>query len=441
MANLQGKLVQQGQALIYIDANTNFGYMAAALQNDKGIAITVEQSYLSKYDVADSLRLLVKDKTDKPPTEVKPLLDPNKKITDIVNSGDYDKLENYLSNILSAADYEPPLRPDYTSVSGISTKPFPNKVSQDPRRTGHLVKPGPTDVMKSTEVQKWMINNSILYGYVLYDDNGLYYVGFDKIKSRIQGAADKQAELKKVAGSFLKSASLLGLLTTTAQKVIDNKVPNPGTATDPGNLEYVPGSQVKDNNGNIPELIVINNQPIKKDVGIAFLAMQAEAAKVGITLKVSSGFRPAFGANFNGLTSKGRNINFTTQETLRRDKSRWIQSERNKFATDEDFIFKGSSSGYNPATAPPGASQHGSGIAVDMNTGGRTNFSPLNTVNYVWLVKNSYKFGFIRTVKSEEWHYEYLPNLAKNGPYARIAGIDANKFYSDLGLALNQFSI
>lgn len=441
MANIKEKLVQQGQALIQADANTNFGYMAAALQNDKGIAMTVEQSYLSKYDVADNLRKLVKDKTTKPPADIKPLLDPNKTIADIVNSAEYEKLEKYLNETLTSADYEPPLRPDFTSVSGTVTKPFPNKISQDPRRTGRLVKPGPTDVLKSTEVQKWMINNSILYGYVLYDDNGLYYIGSDKIKSRLQKATDKQAELKSIVGSFLKTASSLGLLTITAQKVIDNKAPNPGTAADPGNLETIPGSKVKDNNGNIPELVVINNQPVKKDVGIAFLSMQAEAAKVGVTLKLSSGFRPAFGANFNGLTSKGRNINFTTQETLRRDKSRWVQSERNKFSSDEDFIFKASANGYKPATAPPGASQHGSGIAIDMNTGGRTDFTPLNTANYVWLVKNSYKFGFIRTVKSEEWHYEYLPNLAKNGPYAKIAGTSENKFYSDLGLALNQFPI
>jgi len=98
MASLQGKLVQQGQALVYTDANTNFGYMAAALQNDKGIAMTVEQSYLSKYDVADNLRKLVKDKTDKPPAEIKPLLDTNKTIADIVGTaGSYDALATYLN--------------------------------------------------------------------------------------------------------------------------------------------------------------------------------------------------------------------------------------------------------------------------------------------------------------------------------------------------------
>ena len=66
---------------------------------------------------------------------------------------------------------------------------------------------------------------------------------------------------------------------------------------------------------------------------------------------------------------------------------------------------------YNSAT--PGKSPHQRGWAVDMNSrgGGR----------YAWLVKNAYRFGFVRTVIRERWHWEYHPGA---GPFSRIARND-----------------
>jgi hypothetical protein len=38
-----------------------------------------------------------------------------------------------------------------------------------------------------------------------------------------------------------------------------------------------------------------------------------------------------------------------------------------------------------------------------------------------------FKYGFVRTVSTETWHYEYHPNDAKRGPYAGFKGSpDAN---------------
>ena len=49
------------------------------------------------------------------------------------------------------------------------------------------------------------------------------------------------------------------------------------------------------------------------------------------------------------------------------------------------------------------------------------------------MIKNSWKFGFLRTVGSEEWHYEYWPEKAKSGPYGKLS--NSNKqYWSDLGL-------
>lgn len=53
--------------------------------------------------------------------------------------------------------------------------------------------------------------------------------------------------------------------------------------------------------------------------------------------------------------------------------------------------------------ARPGYSNHEGGIAVDIPTGGT------GTAVYRWLADNAGNFGFVRTVPSEPWHWEYHP--------------------------------
>jgi LAS superfamily LD-carboxypeptidase LdcB len=214
-----------------------------------------------------------------------------------------------------------------------------------------------------------------------------------------------------------------------------NRNDNPTLDTNNFDLDYIVGHSMKDNSGVLRTLIVIDGAAVDEKVGVAFLKMQEAARKDGVKISINSGFRPAFGPNFKGKTSKGKSVNITTQETLRRDKSRWVTSERAKFTNDEDFIFKARSSAYNPQTAPPGASNHGNGIALDLNSGSRVSLKKvLNNKIYEWLVRNSWKFGFVRAVKTEEWHFEYRPDVSQKGPYALFAGGNSNLFYSDLGL-------
>lgn len=56
--------------------------------------------------------------------------------------------------------------------------------------------------------------------------------------------------------------------------------------------------------------------------------------------------------------------------------------------------------------AKPGSSNHQHGQAFDLNTGG------FNTRMYKWLEKRAPKLGFVRTVRGEHWHWEYLPEKA-----------------------------
>ncbi len=444
MASIKNRCVQVGQAVVFENAQRDFNLMAAALQNDKGVNLTIQSSYLSKYEVADELRKLVKNKTDLS-AEIKELIDPAKTIADIAaNTGSFNALKNYLDG-LTLADFEPPLKPlpSGTWPGRVLSYDVPSKIDTDPRRTGRLIIPGSAEVFKSTEVQKWLLNNSVKYGFVIYLNRGLYYIGPNVIRNEITSAANKQQKLREIVQRHLSDSTLIQGLTITAEQILQSTTPPVASSSDERNLETVIGAtNILSNDRRVLDLVVINRQPVWRPVAVAFLDMKDDASRQGINLVVVSGFRPAFGANTTARTSEGNTITFVTQESLRRDRSRWIG--RASFpGTDEDFIFRAGASQYNAATAPPGASNHGSGIAIDLNTGSRNTpgFPSLNNTIYTWLIKNSYKFGFIRTVRSEEWHFEYLPDRARNGPYASIQGTNANRFYTDLGLAQGQFPI
>ena len=108
--------------------------------------------------------------------------------------------------------------------------------------------------------------------------------------------------------------------------------------------------------GTIERFVMFNQKIIPVEIAVYLKPMIAAAAADGVELIVNSGFRT-----------------MAEQEKLK-----------------ERFP-------YNSAT--PGKSPHQRGWAVDFQTreGGR----------YAWLVKNAYRFGFVRTVIWERWHWEY----------------------------------
>jgi len=109
----------------------------------------------------------------------------------------------------------------------------------------------------------------------------------------------------------------------------------------------------------------------------AFARMAEAASKAGIALKIASGFR-----------------------TLARQQYFWNCYQTKKC------------NGGNLA-AHPGTSNHGQGIAVDVNTdcGGQTGSRAPSACKsskvYVWLLANARTYGFIRAVQKEPWHWEY----------------------------------
>ncbi len=62
--------------------------------------------------------------------------------------------------------------------------------------------------------------------------------------------------------------------------------------------------------------------------------------------------------------------------------------------------------GFFPANRP-GTSKHQSGIALDIPVAGGA-----GNPEYDWLAEHATEYGFIRTVRSEGWHWEYRPSEA-----------------------------
>lgn len=181
-------------------------------------------------------------------------------------------------------------------------------------------------------------------------------------------------------------------------------------------LDLIPGSYV-DNSGNKIQLCAIDGKPINVNIADAYLNMKEAAARDGIKLKASSGFRSPYDP-INATSEAGVKVSASSQKQL----------------------YDAYLAGTGNLAAAPGSSNHGNGIGMDLNTGSRKAKSngPLDSKVYVWLVENSWRYGFVRAVASEEWHYDYLPSLAKSGPYGKL-NVAANKrndtrFYSDLGL-------
>lgn len=107
-------------------------------------------------------------------------------------------------------------------------------------------------------------------------------------------------------------------------------------------------------------VVEIDGHDVERSTARAFRAMQRAAAAKGITLRVRSGFR--------------------TQER---------QTE----------LYRAWRRGVGNPAARPGYSNHQAGRALDL---------VLDPQAYTWLQANARAHGFVRTVRSEPWHWEFL---------------------------------
>jgi len=197
-------------------------------------------------------------------------------------------------------------------------------------------------------------------------------------------------------------------------------------------LDIVPGSYTN-NAGKVISLVVVGSQVIEIEAAKAFIVMAAAAKASGVNIRISSGYRPPI-TPVSCKSSKGVDLKFTAQYQLR-TVDRWTGKCG---AYNDNQRMNAGASCFHPATAAPRKSKHGDGIAIDINTGGFSSKSPSTsalTNVFVWMALNGWKYGFVRTVSTETWHWEYHPQLAKQGPYVKLGGKPDNNFKRTMTLA------
>jgi len=100
-------------------------------------------------------------------------------------------------------------------------------------------------------------------------------------------------------------------------------------------------------------------------------------------------------------------INIKINSSYRTFEEQYIYRMRNVkyrgYVYDSLFLLRAESKYFRPITAKTGHSNHQKGIAFDFNTSDKEVFK--------WLKKNAIKYGFVRTVKQEKWHWEYRPDV------------------------------
>jgi len=110
------------------------------------------------------------------------------------------------------------------------------------------------------------------------------------------------------------------------------------------------------------EFVNINGKMIIKEVSGYVRAMIDAASSEGISVQVTSGFRTM---------------------------------------ADQQRLYDKYQAGDGNLAAQPGYSNHQNGIAVDFNV------TASNGRVFEWMTKNAWRYGFIRTVSRERWHWEY----------------------------------
>jgi hypothetical protein len=180
------------------------------------------------------------------------------------------------------------------------------------------------------------------------------------------------------------------------------------------------GPTVTSSNGETVETIVIDNRLISRDIAPHLVSLLRDAKADGVYINLNSGFRIPFERDkftkeeFNALTQDGNCVNWdgnplpprtndsTTQEGLRNQNCAPPPLQPGVRCS--------------PKTALPGNSAHQLGTGADMSTGmGTSRYSSPHriTKQYRWLSLNAWKYGFIRTVPSERWHWEFRPGFGQ----------------------------
>lgn len=129
------------------------------------------------------------------------------------------------------------------------------------------------------------------------------------------------------------------------------------------------------------EATMLNGVLVAESMVALIVAMIAAAKKDGVDLTFAYALK-----------------SFDTQLEIRKQNVK----DKSK-ATDLEYLKNASPLEFMPETGKPGWSRHQQAKAIDFNVTSKPS-------SYQWLVKNAFRFGFIRTVASERWHWEFAPD-------------------------------
>jgi hypothetical protein len=230
--------------------------------------------------------------------------------------------------------------------------------------------------------------------------------------------------LNQVESNEIKTERGAETEKTPAQAVEDLSSPI-GTIFKADKGPVAEGPSAIANNGSSSPTIVFDDVIISKAIAPYLGAMFRDAAAQGINLSpLTSGWRVPY---------KKDSPTAAEVKALAQGKTNWNGQPyptRFRVATQEEVRYTncGPTREKDPGdltipskncriqTSRPGGSSHGKGTAADIPLGFqsskfKTSRPDLLTKQYRWLCLNAWKYGFIRTVKSERWHWEYRPGL------------------------------
>ena len=169
MSEFTKSLINVGSATIHRVVLDALNVMLANMNNEIGIQLNVEQSYISEQVLVDELRKLVKYKVK----EYSRFFDSSIDIVTLSNDPQYTEFVGYLSG-LGNNQFEPPLMNSVTMAEPLNGSirmsqiySIPNNLDRDPRRSGIVLKLGPTNLIHDTSL-RWLRNNAFDYGFVFH---------------------------------------------------------------------------------------------------------------------------------------------------------------------------------------------------------------------------------------------------------------------------------
>ena len=195
----------------------------------------------------------------------------------------------------------------------------------------------------------------------------------------------------------LPSTQSLSTFDSANDKGRKAEAPNISTISD-SDVTYIEGPFYGNGKKKYDKMAVVDGGTVAIEVVKPLLLMKKFAKQDGVTLKMSSGFRPAYNPPIDkkSLPSK----------QYPKGVDVWANSQQNLYA-----LYK---AGKGNLAAEPGTSNHGNALAFDLSVGtnnpkNKAAKKPVNKEVYQWLIDYAWLFGFIRAVPKEEWHWEYRP--------------------------------